>query len=159
MPTASHPFDPNDGGLVYLHLPMTAQRKQQEQYIRSILNAYSKSSSTQALPSLARFNQYLHDDLFSVDDGVIGKTNWASDETGWGGSARAVGEEDKGRVEGEEDQAVDGTEAIDVVRSREFMLSALLVGLHRRVMWKQMVCSTVNPITPERRTLYSANPG
>lgn len=139
-------------------MQLTARRKQQERYIRSILNAYAKSSSTQALPSLARFNQYPDDDLSSAADGVIGKTIGASDEAGWELSARAV-DEDKGRVEGEDHRALDGTGAVDVDGSREFMLSVLLVGLHRRVMWKQMVCSTVNPITPARRALYSANPG
>lgn len=47
----------------------------------------------------------------------------------------------------------------DGEESEELVLSKLLIGLHRRVMWKRMVFSTVTPMSQERRDLYSKQPG
>lgn len=144
--------------------PSQRQQQQQQQHKKrrrplSVLDAYD-SSSTHALPSLARFNQYPDDDSFFGGDGAVESTNGGSDEAGWDLPARAGVDDDRGRGEGGDEASLEGGGAVDVdQQSRETKLSALLVGLHRRVMWRQMVCSTVNPITPERRALYLANPG
>ena len=82
----------------------------------------------------------------------------ATDVAAGGGNARPVRRkwtfDEKGlaRVTGE-------NECSEEEHAKEKMLSKLLIGLHRRVLWKKMIFSKTTPMSPESRDIYAKQPG